>query len=67
MVVIIGKLHNIFMFMQNGGNMFQLIRTELNDQGQYHTFVLRQAENKDDLRRDWENILDKVGLEIIEI
>ena len=47
--------------------MFQLIRTELNDQGQYHTFVLKQANNKDDLCRDWENILDKVGLEIIEI
>ena len=64
---IINNLHNIFMLMQNGGNMFQLIRTEQNDQGQYHTFVLRQADNKDDLRTTWEGILDKVGLEIIEL
>lgn len=63
----ISYLHNIFMLMQNGGNMFQLIRIELNDQGQYHTFVLKQAEHKDDLRRDWESILDKKGLEIIEL
>ena len=47
--------------------MFQLIRTEINDQGQYHTFVLKQEEHKDDLRRDWEGILDKTNLEIIEL
>ena len=47
--------------------MFQLIKTELNDQGQEHTFVLKQVENKDDLRTTWEGILDKVGLEIMEI
>ena len=47
--------------------MFQLIRTEQNDQGQYHTFVLKQADNKDDLRTTWEGTLDKVGLEIIEL
>lgn len=47
--------------------MFQLIRTELNDLGQQQTFVLKQAENKDDLRRVWENILDKTNLEILEI
>lgn len=63
----ISYLHNIFMLMQNGGSMFQLIRTELNDQGQQQTFVLRQADNKDDLRTTWEGILDKVGLEIIEL
>ena len=47
--------------------MFVLIKKELNDQGQERTFVLMQAENKDDLRRDWENVLDKTNLEIIEI
>ena len=47
--------------------MFVLIKKEMNDQGQQQTFVLKQADNKDDLRRDWENILDKVGLEIIEL
>ena len=64
---IINNLHSIFMLMQNGGNMFQLVRTELNDQGQQQTFVLRQAENKDDLRKEWENIIDKTNLEIIEL
>ena len=63
----INYLHNIFMLMQNGGNMFQLIKTEQNDQGQYHTFVLRQADNKDDLRIDWGNILDKTNIEILEV
>ena len=67
MGIIAYLLHNIFMLMQNGDSMFQLIKTELNDQGQYHTFVLMQAENKDDLRRDWENVLDKTNLEIIEL
>ena len=47
--------------------MYQLIKTELNDLGQQHTFVLKQAENKDDLRNDWENVLDKTNLEIIEL
>ena len=47
--------------------MYQLIKTELNDLGQQHTFVLKQAENKDDLRKEWEGTLDKVGLEIIEL
>ena len=45
--------------------MFVLIKKEINDQGQEHFFTLYKSDNADDIRRAWENTLDKVGLEII--
>ena len=47
--------------------MFVLIKKEMNDQGQERFFTLYQSDNADDIKRAWENTLDKVGLEIIEL
>ena len=46
--------------------MYTLIKKEMNDQGQEHIFTLYQSNNVDDVRRVWENTIDKVGLEILE-
>ena len=46
--------------------MFVLIKKEMNDQGQEVFFTLYKSENADDIKRAWENTLDKVGLEIIK-
>lgn len=62
----VSGLYNIYHAMQNGGNMYKLIKIEMNDDGQKHIFTLYQSDNADDMQRVWENTLDKLGLEIIE-